>query len=238
MKAGKHRKRYWIGGVLFVALVPVIYFRHEIGTGLMVAYGWISDRDEVEHFVTAFGDGAPLAFMALQMLQVIIAPVPGEVTGFIGGYIFGWGKGFLYSSLALAIGSWINFGIGRYLGSHFVRRWIPDEKRKRFDHLVKRQGIIVLSILFVFPGFPKDYLCLFLGITALPLKAFLFIASIGRMPGTLMLSVQGHFLFEKNYVVFAIVFSVTLLVAYLCIRYRDRIYRAVEKLNGKAPGSR
>lgn len=49
-----------------------------------------------------------------------------------------------------------------------------------------------------------------------------------------MLSLQGHFLFEKNYTVFAIVFMVTLLVAYLCVRYRDRIYLLVEKLNGKA----
>ena len=220
--------------MVLLALVPFLYYRHEIGAGLMVAYGWISDRDQVEHFVTAFGKGAPLAFMALQILQVIIAPVPGEVSGFIGGYIFGWHKGFLYSSLALAVGSWINFGIGRYLGSHFVRNWIPDEKLERFDYLVKRQGIIVLSILFVFPGFPKDYLCLFLGITAIPIEAFLVIAAIGRMPGTLMLSIQGHFLFEKNYAVFAIVFVVTLLVAYLCIHHRDRIYRLVEKLNGKA----
>lgn len=158
--------------MLLLALVSVIYFRHEIAAGLMVAYGWLSDRDRVEHFVTAFGEGAPLVFMALQILQVIVAPVPGEVTGFIGGYIFGWHKGFLYSSAALAVGSWINFVIGRYLGSRFVRRWIPDEKLARFDQLVKRQGIIVLSILFVFPGFPKDYLCLFLGITAIPIEAF------------------------------------------------------------------
>jgi uncharacterized membrane protein YdjX (TVP38/TMEM64 family) len=144
----------------------------------------------------------------------------------------------MYSSLALAAGSWINFAIGRFLGRRYVRQWIPTDKLARFDRLLKRQGIIVLLILFIFPGFPKDYLCLFLGITAIPLKAFLLIASIGRMPGTLMLSLQGEFLFQKNYAVFAVVIGVTALAAALSIRYRETIYRWMEKLNRKTPGSR
>ncbi len=204
----------------------------------MTAYRWISDRDQVEQFIAAFGNGAPIAFMALQVIQVVLAPVPGEATGLIGGYLFGAAKGFVYSSLALATGSWINFTIGRYVGSRYVRRWIPAENLDRFDHLLKRQGIIILLILFIFPGFPKDYLCLFLGITAIPLKAFLLIASVGRMPGTLMLSIQGEFLFQKNYAVFAVVLGVTILAAYLSIRYRERIYRWVDKLNGKTDVSR
>ncbi|MEE4111387.1 MAG: VTT domain-containing protein [Desulfobacteraceae bacterium] len=238
MKTGKAKKGCWIACFLLVLLLPVLVFRHEIAAGLMTAYRWISDRDQVEQFVAAFGRGAPLAFMALQILQVVLAPVPGEATGFIGGYIFGTAKGFVYSSLALAAGSWINFAIGRFLGRRYVRRWIPTDKLARFDHLLKRQGIIVLLILFIFPGFPKDYLCLFLGITAIPLQAFLLIASIGRMPGTLMLSLQGEFLFQKNYAVFALVFGVTVLAAALSIRYRETIYRWMEKLNRKTPDSR
>ena len=220
------------------ALLPVLFFRHEMATGLMVAYRWLSDRDQIERFVSAFGNGAPIAFMALQVFQVVLAPVPGEATGFIGGYLFGTIKGFVYSSLALAVGSWINFGIGRFVGSHYVRRWIPADYLVRFDHLLKRQGIIVLLILFVFPGFPKDYLCLFLGISAIPLKAFLLIASIGRMPGTLMLSIQGEYFFQKNYAFFVVVLGVTVLAALLSVHYRETIYRWMEKLNGKTDSSR
>jgi uncharacterized membrane protein len=53
-----------------------------------------------------------------------------------------------------------------------------------------------------------------------------------------MLSLQGEFLFQKNYAVFAVVFGVTLLAAALSIRYRETIYRWMEKLNIKTPGSR
>ncbi|WP_162458840.1 TVP38/TMEM64 family protein [Desulfosarcina ovata] len=239
MKRWNPKYRWWIIAILLgTGLLLLLLFRHEMASGLMTAYRWIANREEVARVVNAFGRGAPLAFMALQVLQVVLAPVPGEATGFIGGYLFGTLGGFLYSSLALALGSWINFGIGRYLGKRFVRRWVPADKLDRFDHLLKRQGIIVLLILFIFPGFPKDYLCLFLGITAVPLKAFLLIATFGRMPGTLMLSLQGEFLFQKNYLFFAVVFGVTGVAAWLSIRYRDRIYRWMEKLNGKTDSSR
>lgn len=219
-------------------LLIVVFLRHEIVGGVVAGYRWISDRDQVERYVAAFGRGAPLVFMAIQVVQVVLAPVPGEATGFIGGYLFGTVRGFIYSSLALSLGSWLNFVIGRYLGNRFVRRWIPADKLMRFDQLLKRQGVIVLLILFVFPGFPKDYLCLFLGITTIPLKAFLLIATIGRMPGTLMLSLQGEFLFQKNYIVLAVVVAVTSLAAFLGIRYREKIYRWMERQNGKNPGSR
>jgi uncharacterized membrane protein YdjX (TVP38/TMEM64 family) len=232
------RKWGWIACSFVVSLLPVLLFRHEIAGGLMTAYSWLADREQMERWVAASGRGAPAAFMALQILQVILAPVPGEATGFIGGYLFGAFKGFIYSSLALAIGSWINFTIGRYLGKRFVRRWIPAGTLARFDRLVKRQGVIALFILFLFPGFPKDYLCLFLGITKLPLNIFLLMASIGRMPGTLMLSLQGEFLFKENYLSVSVVFAVTVLAAVVAIKYREAVYGWVEKRNRKSSNGR
>ena len=57
----------------------------------------------------------------------------------------------------------------------------------RIDRLINRQGIIALFIMFAIPGFPKDYLCLALGLSTLPVKLFALMACVGRMPGTLML---------------------------------------------------
>jgi len=171
--------------------------------------------------------------MGIQILQVIFAPVPGEATGFIGGYLFGVLEGFLYSSLALAIGSWINFVIGRFLGVHYVRKMIPADKFERFDALLKRQGVIVLFLLFIFPGFPKDYLCLFLGLSTLPLKVFILLATVGRMPGTFLLSLQGAYLFEENYVVLGIVAVVCAILAFIIYRYRENLYLWIERFNSK-----
>jgi uncharacterized membrane protein YdjX (TVP38/TMEM64 family) len=178
--------------------------------------------------------GAPLVFMGIQVLQVIVAPIPGEATGVIGGYLFGTLNVFIYSSLALTVGSWVNFAIGRLLGRRYVRKMIPETYLDRMDFLLRHQGILVVFILFVIPGFPKDYLCLFLGVSALPIRAFLLLAAIGRMPGTLMLSLQGASLFDGNYTALAALFGACLLIVYLAYRYRESLYRWIEKQNDGA----
>jgi uncharacterized membrane protein YdjX (TVP38/TMEM64 family) len=171
--------------------------------------------------------------MLIQVLQVIFAPVPGEATGFIGGYLFGTLPGFIYSSIGLTIGSWLNFVIGRFLGERYVRKRIPAHQFRKIDRLVKRQGVIVLFIWFLFPGFPKDYLCLALGVSTLPMKIFILLAGIGRMPGTFALSLQGAFLYEQNYVLLGVMIAACLVLALLCYVYRERIYHWIEKIENK-----
>ena len=73
LKTETAKKWPWVAGCLLGSLLLVLLFRHEIAGGLMTAYRWISDRDQVEQFISAFGNGAPIAFMVLQILQVIQA---------------------------------------------------------------------------------------------------------------------------------------------------------------------
>ncbi len=111
-----------------------------------------------------------------------------------------------------------------------MRKRIPAHQFQKIDGMVKRQGVIILFILFLFPGFPKDYLCLVLGVSTLPIKIFILLASIGRMPGTFALSLQGAFLYEQNYVLLGVMIGACLILAFLCYAYRERIYLWVEKI--------
>ena len=222
-----------IGLIVCAIIILVILFRESIWENASYIYHLLSDRDRVRDFIASFGWGAPLVFMGIQILQVIFAPVPGEATGFIGGYLFGVFKGFLYSSAALAVGSWINFSIGRFFGVRFVRKMIPAAKFQKFDSMLKRQGIIVLFLLFVFPGFPKDYLCLFLGLSTLPLKVFILLATVGRMPGTFLLSLQGAYLYEENYLFLGIAAGACAILVGIIYRFRESLYLWVERFNSK-----
>jgi uncharacterized membrane protein YdjX (TVP38/TMEM64 family) len=169
--------------------------------------------------------------MGLQIAQVIFAPIPGELSGFVGGYVFGATWGFIYSSIGLATGSAINFAIGRMLGFRYIRKIIPSKNLKKFDRFVIHQGVIMLLGMFLFPGFPKDYLCIFLGATALPFKVFILMAGFGRMPGTLMLSIQGEFLLEKKYGLLAAVILISLMIVLVAVKYRRVLYRWAESNN-------
>ena len=210
-----------------------VWFRVPIWKKIVDFYHLFSDREQVRLFISSFGTSAPPVFMLIQILQVIFAPVPGEATGFIGGYLFGALPGFVYSTIGLTVGSWLNFVIGRFLGERYVRKRIPARQFQKIDDLVKHQGIIVLFILFLFPGFPKDFLCLALGVSTLPITIFILLAGVGRMPGTFALSLQGAFLYEQNYVLLGILMGVCLILVFLCYTYRERIYLWIEKLENK-----
>jgi uncharacterized membrane protein YdjX (TVP38/TMEM64 family) len=198
---------------------------------LLVWYDRLTDREGIKAYIQSWGAAAPLVFMALQIAQVIFAPIPGELSGFVGGYVFGATYGFIYSSIGLATGSAINFAIGRILGFRYIRKIIPSKNLKKFDRFVIHQGVIVLLGMFLFPGFPKDYLCIFLGATALPFKMFILMAGFGRMPGTLMLSIQGEFFLEKKYGLLAGVVLISLMIVLVAIKYRRVLYRWAESNN-------
>ena len=233
MATSRSPKRRTIILAMLVLLLGVfiIIFRGPLLQAMEAAYHLMIDREKIQAFIQASGPWAPLVFMGIQIAQVVLAPIPGEATGFIGGYIFGALKGFAYSSISLAIGSLINFMIGRFLGRRFIRRVIPAAQRQRMDQMVTHNGALIILLLFIFPGFPKDYLCLFLGVTTMPLKLFVLMATLGRMPGTLMLSLQGAMLFERMYGVFVVILGLCGLGILLAYRYRERLYAWIEKMN-------
>jgi uncharacterized membrane protein YdjX (TVP38/TMEM64 family) len=219
--------------ILIVILLLGYIYRIQIWGKIVEYFLVFSDREQIKSFITSFGAGAPAVFIIIQILQVLFAPVPGETSGFIGGFLFGTFKGFFYSSIGLTVGSFINFYIGRFLGERYIRKIIQSDYLNRFDAFVKRKGAAVIFILFVFPGFPKDYLCLFLGLSTLSFKVFFIIVTIGRMPGTFLLSLQGAYLFEQNYLVFALILCLCIILSLLAYRYKESLYKWLEKFNNK-----
>jgi uncharacterized membrane protein YdjX (TVP38/TMEM64 family) len=201
---------------------------------LMVYYDLFTDRAWVRDMVKSTGWAATLVFMGLQVGQVLFAPIPGEVTGFLGGYMFGAVNGFLLSTVGLTLGSMLAFGIGHFLGERVVRKLVRCESFEKYNQMVQYKGILVIFVFFLIPGFPKDYLCMFLGLTTLPGRVFFVVSTIGRMPGTLALSLQGASIFEKDYMFFVIVTALTLLFALAAWLLRDRLYRWMNRLKKKS----
>jgi uncharacterized membrane protein YdjX (TVP38/TMEM64 family) len=72
-----------------------------------------------------------------------------------------------------------------------------------------------------------------LGVSTLPIKIFILLAGIGRMPGTFALSLQGAFLYEQNYILLGVMGAACLVLASLCYGYREKIYLWIEKIENK-----
>lgn len=184
-----------------------------------------SSRKEVGAFLKAYGPYAPLVFILLQALQVVLAPIPGEATGFLGGYLFGTSLGFAYSTLGLTLGSALAFALGRRLGLPLVKRLVSEQHYHKFDFLARTGGEMVTFMLFLIPGFPKDILCLLLGVSPIPFGVFLIITTIGRMPGTWLLSVQGAKVRSAHYLEFILFLILAAFAGIVAYNYRERITR-------------
>jgi uncharacterized membrane protein YdjX (TVP38/TMEM64 family) len=72
---------------------------------------------------------------------------------------------------------------------------------------------------------------MFLGLTTLPARVFFVISTVGRVPGTLALSLQGSSIYEKDYIFFIVVTGLSLAFALVAYVARDPLYRWMHRLN-------
>ena len=131
----------------------------------------------------------------------------------------------------VSLGAWrkwvestLAFLLGHWLEEHFVARVVSPETLKRFDFLMERQGALVAFFLFVLPGFPKDYLCFILGLSHMSLRLFLVLCTVGRLPGTLMLTLQGAKVYQGDYLFSGILIALCLLLGGVLYYYREPLY--------------
>jgi uncharacterized membrane protein YdjX (TVP38/TMEM64 family) len=201
---------------LAVLIALIFYIYHEgLWRQTLHWYRYFFEFKRLRSFIVSFGPFSTVVFIILQALQVVIAPVPGEITGFVGGLLFGKVAGTFYSTIGLMLGSLLAFGIARRFGAAFVHKIVKREYIDRFDYFVTHRGLYVAFILFLIPGFPKDSLCYLLGLTRLRLLDFILMNLFGRFPGTLMLGLQGDAVRNKHYVAFWVLLlcSILLVVA-------------------------
>jgi uncharacterized membrane protein YdjX (TVP38/TMEM64 family) len=212
----------------------IIYeYNSQLWNQAVRVYGFLHNRPQLKGFISSFGAYSPLAFILLQIIQVVIAPIPGGAIEFLGGYFFGVKAGFIYSMIGLVFGSWMAFSLARIFEKVAVEKFVSEQTRKKFDYLVEHQGVILSFILFLIPGFPKDALCYILGLTPMHLGIFLIISTIGRIPGTLMATLQGAKAFEHQYKLFLVLLGISALVILVFYIYHEEIHHLVKRLKGE-----
>ena len=148
-------------------------------------------RDELERLLDAAPFPPALAFVGLQVAQVVVAPIPGQLVGLVAGYLFGFWFGLGLTMVGLAAGSFLAIGLGRLLGRGVVRRFMPQRHLDRFDTLVGGGGLWNFFLIFLLPAFPDDAACFLAGLTRLPLPGLVGVALLGRLPGMAVLAFIG-----------------------------------------------
>jgi uncharacterized membrane protein YdjX (TVP38/TMEM64 family) len=180
------RRRFLVHLVIGVGLFAggVFLLRRELA--------FLFDAEAVRTFVDGFGVLAPVALIVLQVLQVVLAPIPGQVLAAAAGYLFGPWWGTVYNMIGISIGSTIAFWLSRRFGRAYLRGMFDDESVRRFDELLQQHGSLGLFIMFLVPGLPDDALCFVGGLSPIPLWKLVVIAILGRAPAFFLVNVFGY----------------------------------------------
>jgi uncharacterized membrane protein YdjX (TVP38/TMEM64 family) len=187
------------------------------------------DKKRIISFLNSLGPLAFIGFILLQVVQVVAAPIPGEVTGLLGGFLYGTVLGVILSTIGLTIGSFVAFALARAFGRPFVEKFVDKRTMKRFDYLLHHKGAFLVFLLFLIPGFPKDYLCYILGLGHLTTIEFLVIGGTGRLFGTILLTLGGTYIRHHQYLRFSVLIGVAIIVVFIAMAYRDKLERAFRK---------
>jgi uncharacterized membrane protein YdjX (TVP38/TMEM64 family) len=110
---------------------------------------------------------------------------------------------------------------------------VSRETLDKFDFLMEHQGALIAFFLFVLPGFPKDYLCFILGLSPMSFRLFLVIVTVGRLPGTLMLSLQGAKVYEGDWLFTIVLLGLCILLAVIMYYYRETLYQWIRRWEHK-----
>jgi uncharacterized membrane protein YdjX (TVP38/TMEM64 family) len=201
-------------GVTLLLAVTVL-FRRQVA--------FLTDAEAARAYVRSFGVWAPLALILLQALQIVLAPVPGQVLAAVAGYLFGPWWGTLYNMIGITIGSTAAFWLSRRFGRGYVERMIDPGALSTFDTFAERRGLLTLFVLFLIPGLPDDALCFVGGLTSIPLRKLVLVAIVGRTPAFFLANVLGGLLATGDV---EIAFGLFVLITGLSVfgyLYRDRI---------------
>lgn len=190
----------------------------------------LDSRVNAQQWIAGFGGWAPLVYVAVQVFQVVVFVVPGDVVQIAGGYLFGIAGGVLYSLIGIAIGSTIDFFIARLLGRTFVEGVFGTERVAAFDRVSdSRRARTGFFLLFVIPGLPKDALVYVAGISTLRFPSFLLVTMTGRLPGILGSAIIGNSAARQQWLVSGLVFGFAVVLFVLGVVFRRRLQSWVEK---------
>lgn len=205
--------------VVCVAIAPLILELTEPG-----------GVERVVQDVRNAGPGGVLILLGMQFLQVVVAFIPGEVVQVAAGMMYGpWG-GAAVVLVGCVISSAFVFFIVHKLGAPFVRAMIPEKWMGKLEDFEETDKLdVMVFVLFLIPGLPKDVFTYLVPLTDMSMRNFLVLSTVGRIPGILMSTLAADGLMEGDIMRSVLLFLVAAGIAALAIVFHEKIMHAFAK---------
>ena len=168
---------------LFIILVSYLFVKK---------YGFLlKDPVQFRAVIRGYGGWGYLVYLLLYILQIIIAPIPGQVLNISSGILFGAGKGILLSWAAVILGGGLAIILSRVLGRKILE-FILDDKAWKFEQEITKRGLSFILFLSLFPTPLGDAVFYLAGLTNIALRVLIPIIALGRLPGIVIWVLLGN----------------------------------------------
>ena len=206
--------------------------------GIIVFFAWpyIADVfseggvDRLVERVQNAGPAGVLILLGMQFLQIVVAFIPGEVVQLAAGLMYGplWGS--IIVLVGCVISSSIIYKLVHALGAPFVQGMVSTEHLGKF-HAFEESGKldIVVFILFLIPGMPKDVFTYIVPLTNMPYKKFITLTTIGRIPGVVGSTYAAAGFASGEFIGPIVVLAILAIIAVVAIVFRDKIFAAFHR---------
>ncbi len=196
--------------IKFAMLVAVFLLAAVLGALLVPHLGKLfseQGRQVLVEKVRAQGFWGVLLFTGVQILQVVLFIIPGEVVEVVAGMLYGTFGGFAVCVVGSSAGSAIIYFLVRRLGYAYVNELL-DGRFRKLAFLRKKENVqLAVFILFLIPGTPKDALTYFVPFTGLSLPRFLVVSAVARIPSVISSTFAGASFESGNITLSAVVFA-------------------------------
>jgi len=179
----KTAHKRWLLALVVGALsvVLVIYWRPLVAL--------LGDLPRLRAWLRGLGPWGPIALIALNAAQIVLAPVPGQLVQAVAGYLFGLWPGAIYGALGMALGGALSMSLGRLYGRPLIRRLVGEERLAHWERIAHTDSPLVWAVLML--PFFGDIPYLIAGLTKSPIWKVLAIALVIRGPSVILYAAVG-----------------------------------------------
>lgn len=224
------RKRIITITSIVITVALIVWFTCIVIDSINQAGGIELVASQLSDKINQTGYFGVLIALGIQILQVIVSPIPGQVIEITMGICYGSIGGALLCLLGSAIGAALIMILVKKFGIKIVELFISTEQINNMRFINSEKKLERLAfILFVLPGTPKDPLIFLFGLTKMKTSTFVFIQTIARAPAMFATTLGGKFLADGRFEIAILIFILTGICAAISMIFYNKVMSKIKE---------
>ena len=225
--AAQSVRRRKIVSIVSIILILIVFGLISYFVGVPLVRQFRESPETFRAYVASHGMLGKLLMIGVVMLQVVVALIPGEPFELGAGFVFGWLEGSVLCVIGMALASCLVYLSVRKWGVQVAELFFPMEKIRQYSFLKNEKKLdLLVFVLFLIPGTPKDLLTYIIGLTPMKLGTFLGLTTLARLPSIISSTVTGSLTQKGNLTAALITYGITAIVSAVCVLGYRRISKA------------